>query len=122
MGRVLLVLLIAAAALASPDVRGRLKPHVQPALDPVYEWSARSKVREIVRMIQTERAAGRAAPTPKTFTDFLEKQYPGAGALDPWGSPFYLRKGRAETVVGSPGKDGARGTADDILEPLPARS
>lgn len=119
MGRVLLVLVLAAAALASPAVRGRLQPHVQPALDPVYEWSTRSRVNEIARMIQTDRAAGRSTPTPKTFPEFLERRYPGdGGATDPWGAPYYLVKARAGTSVGSAGADGVRGTPDDILAPL----
>lgn len=120
MGRVLLVLLLAAAALASPAVRGRVKPYVQPALDPVYEWSTRSRVKEIARMIQTDRAAGRSTPTPKNFAEFLRRRYPGdGGATDPWGVPYYLVKGRTgTTAVGSAGADGVRGTADDILAPL----
>lgn len=123
MGRVLLVLLLAAAALASPDVRGRVKPYVQPALDPVYEWSTRSRVKEIARMIQTDRAAGRSTPTPKNFPQFLERRYPGEGGVtDPWGTPYYLLKQRAGTSVGSAGADGVRGTADDIVAPLAGAS
>ncbi|HEV2146670.1 MAG TPA: hypothetical protein VGR37_04570 [Longimicrobiaceae bacterium] len=120
MGRILLVFVIAAAALASPDVRAWLKPHVQPGLDPVYEWSARSRVSEVARMIQTEKAAGRSIPNPKTFGDFLERRFRGAdGAMDPWGAPYYLKKERDRTVIGSAGRDGIPGTADDIREMLP---
>ena len=119
MGRVLFVLVIAAAALASPAVRARVQPVVQPALDPVYEWSTRSKVSEIARMLATEKAAGRRVPEPRDFTDFLERRYPGGGALDPWGSPYYLKtERRGATWVGSAGRDAARGTPDDIRETL----
>ena len=118
MGRVLLVLLLAAAALASPAVRARLAPYAKPALDPVYEWSARSKVREIARMVQSERSVGRAVPSPKTFPEFVARRYPGEGGTDPWGVPFYLKQQRAGMLVGSAGRDGVRGTADDIVESL----
>jgi len=119
MGRFLLVLVVAAAALASPAVRARIQPYVQPALDPVYEWSARSKLKEVARMIGTERASGRGVPAPREFTRFMERRYRGAdGTLDPWGSPYYLEAGRGGTVIGSPGRDRTRGTADDIVEPI----
>ncbi len=121
MGRFLLVLVIAAAALASPTVRAGLMPYVQPALDPVYEWSTRSKVSEITRMLNTEKASGRNVPEPRAFTEFLEKRYPGGGSLDPWGTPYYLKtERRGATWVGSAGRDATAGTADDIREPLPA--
>jgi hypothetical protein len=120
MGRVLLVLLLAAAALASPAVRAEVQPVVQPALDPVYEWSTRSKVSEIARMLATEKAAGRSVPEPRAFTGFMEKRYPG-GSLDPWGTPYYLKtERRGGTWVGSAGRDGTPGTPDDIREPLTA--
>ena len=122
MGRVLFVLVIAAAALASPAIRARAQPLVQPALDPVYEWSTRSKVSEIVRMLKTEKAAGRSFPEPRAFTGFLEKRYPGGGSLDPWGTPYYLKtERRGGTWVGSAGRDATPGTADDIRQPLTAR-
>jgi hypothetical protein len=122
MGRIVLVLVLAAAALASPDVRSALKPHVQPALDPVYEWSARSRVNEVARMIQTEKAAGRSIPTPKTFEDFMGRRFRGTdGATDPWGVPYYLKKQRDGLVVGSAGPDGVPDTDDDIREPLSGR-
>jgi hypothetical protein len=121
MGRVLLVLVIAAAALASPSVRAGVVPYVQPALDPVYEWSTHSKVSEIARMLATERASGRSVPEPRAFTGFLDKRYPGGGSVDPWGTPYYLKtERRGGTWVGSAGRDATPGTPDDIREPLAA--
>ena len=120
MGRVLLVILVAAAALASPTVRAKLKPHVQPALDPVYEWSTRSRVSEIVRALKTERARGRAVSDGDAFAGFLEQRFPGGGAVDPWGTPYYLKnERRTGLVVGSAGRDSLPGTADDIRFPVP---
>lgn len=119
MGRVLLVILVAAAALASPTVRAKLRPHVQPALDPVYEWSTRSKVSEIVRVLNTEKASGRGIPEADAFVGFLNQRYPGGGSLDPWGAPYYLKnERRTGLVVGSAGRDGTPGNADDIRMPL----
>jgi hypothetical protein len=119
MGRLLLVILVAAAALASPDVRAWLQPHVQPALDPVYEWSTRSRVSEIARVLNTEKASGRAVPDAKAIQGFLETRFPGGGSLDPWGTPYYLRTERRRgQFVGSAGRDLVPGTADDIRKPL----
>ncbi|HEX2095610.1 MAG TPA: hypothetical protein VHG28_24650 [Longimicrobiaceae bacterium] len=119
MGRFLLVVLIAALALANPTVRSYLQPYLKFVFDPVYEWSARSRVQEIARIIEAERTAGRPLPTPRTFGGFLEERFPGGnGALDPWGVPYYLRRERGSLVVGSAGRDRKPGTEDDILAPV----
>ncbi len=117
MGRFLLLILVAVLALASPVVRSRLQPYLRPALDPVYEWSARSKVRELARLIESDRTAGKPSPKPREFSAFIRRHYGDEGAgVDPWGVPFYLKRNRGTLVVASAGRDGTRGTADDIRE------
>jgi hypothetical protein len=122
MGRLfLLLLLLAVAAVINPTLRAQLRPHVQFALDPVYEWSVHSRLAEIRRAVDAERAAGRATPTAREFRGFLRQHYPDSGELDPWGNPFYLRQTRRETVIGSGGRDGRAFTPDDLTLPLTQR-
>lgn len=122
MGRVLWGLIVAAVLLATPGVRQWLEPYAQPLLDPVYEWSTRSRVEEISRLLQARTAGGHVLPTPRAFSDFLRAEYRrDADAVDAWGTPYYLRAERLQTVVGSAGRDREPGTADDILTPVPAR-
>lgn len=122
MGRVLWGLIVAAVLLATPGVRQWLVPYAQPLLDPVYEWSTRSRVEEISRLLQARTARGEMLPTPRTFSDFIRAEYHrDADTVDAWGTPYYLRADRLRTVVGSAGRDGTPGTADDILTPVPTR-
>lgn len=116
MGRLLLILLLVAGAVAiNPTLRTHAQPYVQPALDPVYEWSTRSRLGEINRLLEADRAMGRSLPTSDEFSDYLRQQFlTGDGHLDSWGTPFYLRDGRRETTIGSAGRDGEPRTADDL--------
>lgn len=117
MGR-LLLLVAALAAAANPSVRARLAPHVEPFLDPVHEWSARYRVGEISRVLAAETARGNPLPGDAELRRFLEVRYPGTlPPLDPWGSPYYLRRDRWDSRVGSAGRDRRPGTRDDILSP-----
>lgn len=122
MGRVFWGLIVAAVLLATPGVRQWLAPYAQPLLDPVHEWSTRSRVEEISRLLQARVAGGHPLPTPRTFSDFLLAEYRrDDDAVDAWGTPYYLRVERLRTVVGSAGRDRTPGTADDILTPVPTR-
>lgn len=117
MGRFFLVVFLSIGVLLNPDVRAWLAPHVQWALDPVYDWSANSRVAELARAVAAERAAGRAIPTDGSL-EFLRGRYPAEGALlDPWGTPFYLQRSGYEWRVGSAGPDKSAHTSDDILSP-----
>lgn len=118
MGRIFWGIVVALVLLATPGVRQWLAPYVQPALDPVYEWTARSRVQEISRFLQTRAATGKQLPAPKGFAGFLDDQSGKDASLDPWGSPYYLKRERTALSVGSAGRDRQPGTADDILAPV----
>lgn len=121
MGRLVLGLLAAALLLTSSDVRAWLAPRAQPALDPVYEWSARSRVRQIARLVETRSATGHPPPTTRDFPELLARHFGReGGALDPWGTAYYLERGRREVVVGSAGRDREPGTGDDVRETVTA--
>jgi hypothetical protein len=116
-----LLLILALAAAVNPDLRARVQPYVQPALDPVYEWSVRSRVAEISRSLAADLSGGRAVPDQRGFSAYLESSYPGVeAALDPWGTPYYLQKEIVGVRVVSAGRDRERGTEDDILSSLVA--
>jgi hypothetical protein len=111
-----LIVVIAGAVAMVPPLRERAMPYAQPALDPVYTWSARSQVSHIVELVKQEESLGRNIPDPKDFADFVVRHdFQKDAATDPWGSPYYIRKTRKTYYVGSPGKDRVAGTADDIV-------
>lgn len=111
----ILLLLIGAVVLV-PQLRARAMPHVQPALNPFYEWSARNRVNEIVGILHEEETLGRPIPAPAGFADFVARRnFKKDAAQDPWGTPFYLRVTRKAYFVGSAGRDRLPNTPDDIV-------
>jgi hypothetical protein len=111
-----LVVLVIAVAVLVPPVRERVKPYLQPAIDPVYESNARTRVKEITRLLKRVEASGRQVPSPRDFARFVESEDMRQNAsLDPWGTPYYLVATRRDYRVGSAGRDRRQGTADDIL-------
>lgn len=118
-----ILLVLVAAVVLVPSLRERVMPRLQPALNPAYEWSARNRVNEIVKLVHEEEALGRPLPNPRRFAAFVDQRdfQEGAGT-DPWGSPYYLRLSRKTYVVGSAGKDRIPNNADDIVSaPQPRR-
>lgn len=114
----LLFLCALLTAFASPTARERIRPYLDPVLDPAFEWSTRSRVSEIARKIETERAAGRPIPQPGSIADFVNRNYPQAGAeLDPWGVAFHLTRANNHLRVVSAGRDRTLNTADDVTSP-----
>ena len=118
-------LLVAAVAVVVlvPPVRERVWPKLQPALNPVYQWNARTRVNEIRDLVKRADATGRPVPaTADAFAAFVDSEdMQHDASLDPWGTPYYILFDRATFQVGSAGKDLQPGTDDDILskpEPL----
>ena len=117
MGRFLLAILVVVALLTNGSVRAHVQPYAHFVLDPVYEWSAHSQVKEIARLVQTDAATGREVPNERTFTAFLEHEYPDDEHpdQDPWGTPYFLRRDGESLVIGSAGRDREPDTGDDIV-------
>lgn len=117
-------LLVAAVAVVVlvPPVREKVRPKLQPLLDPVYEWNARTRVNDIRDVVKRAEATGRPVPTGDAFAPFVDSEDMQEDAsIDPWGTPYYILLSPASFVVGSAGKDREPGTIDDILctpEPL----
>jgi hypothetical protein len=120
----LLILCLAAAVVMVPALRERARPHLQPVLDPIYEWNARNRVKEIANLVTRADAIGRLPAGEAEFPQFVENEDTRVNAsLDPWGSQYYMLTSRTGFRVGSPGRDRTRNTADDILTAeLPLKS
>ena len=114
----LLVFCAILTAFASPTARAWVRPHLDPILDPTYEWSVRSRVSEIGRKVEAEHAAGRRVPAAGSIEEFVSTHYRRAESeLDPWGVPFHLVRTKEGLRVASAGRDRQIHTGDDILSP-----
>jgi hypothetical protein len=115
----ILLLVVAAVVLVKP-LRDRASVHMEPALNPVYEWNTRNRVHDLQRLTAQEISAGGELPKPRDFHTFVSKLEGGESAVDSWGQPYFLTVTRRTYQVGSSGRDRVRGTADDIVsEPAP---
>ncbi|HEX5521044.1 MAG TPA: type II secretion system protein GspG [Longimicrobiaceae bacterium] len=112
----LFLLVVLIAVLVNPTMRSKAEPHLAFALDPLYEWMARSKLGDIASHVEAQVASGRGVPDPKGFGTFLEQRYLRDDApFDPWGTPYYLKVERGTVRAASAGRDRRRGTPDDIV-------
>lgn len=123
MSRIFLVLVIALAVVVLvPPVREKVRPKMQFAFDPLYEWSAKTRVNEIRGLVKRADSSGQPVPTGPAFGDFVRSYDTTEGAdMDPWGVQYFLVVSGGTFQVGSAGRDKQPGTADDILtapEPL----
>ncbi|HEU4556548.1 MAG TPA: type II secretion system protein GspG [Longimicrobium sp.] len=110
-----LVLAVAVVVLV-PPVREKVWPKLQPALNPVYEWNAKTEVNEIKGLVKRADALGRTVPSGEGFSAFVNQEAMQQDAsTDPWGTPFYIVFNGNQFQVGSAGKDRQAGTTDDIL-------
>lgn len=140
MRKLLLVLLaVTVVTSAVPPLRARVAPAVSPVLGPpatyvwdqvralgtwtvdsIYRWSVKRDVSAITEQLRDHLATGEALPNPSNFSDFLLRNRM-AGAIDPWGEPYYLEVGSDSLFVGSAGPDGERGTDDDLIASMSRR-
>jgi hypothetical protein len=105
---------------AAAPVLEKLGPVGQRAVEPTRRYDAKNEVEFIADQIEMERTEGRAVPNPRTFQPWLKQHVTTRrDGVDPWGKPYYLVRSGQTHVVGSEGKDGERGTPDDIRAPLP---
>lgn len=109
----ILVLLIGAVVFVKP-LRERASPHVEFALNPLYEWEAKNRVNTLYRVLVRARAEGNPLPRPRDFADFVTEREGAGAALDPWGTPYFLVRERKNFRVSSAGPDRLHNTTDDI--------
>jgi hypothetical protein len=116
MGKIFMFLLAAALlSVAHPDVREKLKPYAEEALNPVYVWSTSSRVTDFHRRLEADTERGRTIPDDKALHQYLERAFPGVALTDSWGTPYFLVKQHNAVRVASAGPDRKAGTEDDIL-------
>jgi hypothetical protein len=132
-----LIILLGAAMGLSPDLGAQItaplhdgveravgisRPLLQPILDPAFRMSTRNELTVMARQLRRRNETGQALPNPRAFQQFLtESALSGRGGQDPWGGEYYMVLHRDSVVIGSPGPDGIRGTADDLTEGFPLR-
>lgn len=89
--------------------------------EPYYRWTAKNRVEEIANRLQNHADGGGTLPGRLSFRQYLQQtEQDPARVLDPWGNPYFLRAEAFAIRVGSMGRDGREGTADDILSGLVA--
>lgn len=117
-------LVVILAVTTIPAIRSRVMPPVARALGPTGEkiatpvkrWKAKNGANNLLREMRADATAGRKMPQPFEFTVWARQEMrdPTAGT-DPWGGLYYLKPGRNLMTVGSPGPDGLKNTADDVV-------
>jgi len=114
--RLLLVLIVLLAfVVVNPTARERAVPYIQPVLDPVHEWSTRSRLSEYVRLIREDETVGRGVRSNQDLAELLRREYPHRDAtVDPWGNPYFIHPVRGGFTVASAGRDGVPGTERDM--------
>jgi hypothetical protein len=130
MGRFLLYLLIVGGAVASvPALRhrvagpvsavyARVEPRVKQLIDPAKEIVSEREQNAIIGQLRDLHDSGRDLPTPRAFEVWV-RDHVFVGN-DPWGNPYFLLRQRGgASFVGSNGRDGVRGTPDDIMVKVP---
>lgn len=113
----LLLLICVAAVVMVPALRERVWPKVQPAFNPLYEWSARNRVNEISDLVKRADSIGHTVPAGgPAFDAFVDAEDTQENAsIDPWGTPYYIVFNGSSFQIGSAGKDRQPNTGDDIL-------
>jgi hypothetical protein len=112
----MLLLVAVAVVILVPPVREKVWPKLTPAFNPLYEWNAKNRVSEISAQVKRADATGRTIPGGDAFPAFVDSDAMQENAsIDPWGNPYYITFSGNTFQIGSFGKDGQPGTADDIL-------
>lgn len=113
-----ILILLVGAVVFVPSLRERVLPHVEFALNPIYEWQTKNRVNAITRELVRARAEGTKFPRPRDFQAFLAEREGDEAAVDPWGEPYFLYREGKTYRVSSAGADRYANTEDDIQSTL----
>ncbi len=112
----LLIVLVAVATLVHPPLGTWAMARTEAALTPAYRRYADWRIERLAELLDAEVQRGRGLPTPQTFTSFVQRALLSeSAALDPWGTPYFLKHEFFSVRAGSAGPDRRIGTEDDIL-------
>lgn len=124
-------LIVVGFAWGYPPTRARMSRALEPALVrlgpvgeamvfPLQKYSTTQEIQFILDQIQLARTEGKETPDEKTFHRWLARRVlTKNNGADAWGHQYYLVKVNKSMSVGSVGKDGQRGTDDDIRKAMP---
>ena len=113
-------------AWSVPEVRARTATAVAPALgvlgpvgdrmqEPMRDYQADTDLKFLADQLEIDQTYGRPLPSAgPAFTEWMLKRK-GAGdrGKDPWGNLYWMDRSGGSIQLGSNGRDGTRGTADD---------
>lgn len=113
MKKILIFLIVVAGlAMLEPRSRTRIITLITPISEASYKRTAAREVEQIALAVVRAEARTGGYPQPGGFGNWLTEN--DRSAQDPWGSGYYLELFADSFVVGSPGGDAQRRTADDI--------
>ena len=126
---ILIVAVVLGFAWSFPPTRGPLEritapiarramPVVDGVLNPIRRNGAKRETTNLLRVIAQDFEAGRPLPDVRGFHQWVRRKTSGDG-LDPWGSPYYMRRNRGTLSIGSAGPDKTPMTADDVRTTVP---
>jgi hypothetical protein len=111
----LLLILVLVFVVINPTARERAMPYAEPVLNPVNEWSTKSRLAEYTRLIREAETLGSGVRSNNDLAELLRREYPHRDAtVDPWGTPYYIQPVRGGFTVASAGRDRVRGTEHDL--------
>jgi Type II secretion system (T2SS), protein G len=115
---------------AYPPTRARMMLVAQPVLErmgpvgdkvliPVQRYSTRTEIKFILDQISLAKTEGKEIPEERTFNKWVTTRLlTKNNGKDPWDQKYYLVRVGSQLTVGSIGKDGKRGTDDDVKESM----
>lgn len=109
---VLLLVAFAGLALLEPRSRAQIMKVIRPVSEARQQRSAARALRQIAIDVQRTEARTGRYPQPAAFAEWLLQT--DRSVRDPWGSAYYLELFADSFVVGSPGPDSRKRTADDV--------
>ena len=110
---IVLIVLGFAAALYFPNSRQVMIDKAEPVIQPVLVWSADREIQRLSDGVRME-ARETGPPSMRSWNRWLEENFSGDAATDPWGTLYYYQAWADSFAILSDGPDGAKDTEDDI--------
>jgi hypothetical protein len=103
------------AAFYFPDSRAMLLDRFSFAADPLMEWITVQEMRRVRGDLARWDDRRRAFPTNRDLPTWMRTHYQNDDTqYDAWGNPYWLVSNTRTFSVNSNGRDGIKGTEDDL--------